>query len=309
MHYLASDILNYTIIMPLSNPAYFRIFKSFYIPLFLLILISGCTDSQDQQLYSKDEAETKFLQICQKEYNWDIITSRVGKTLWIYLPYQQDVLRFKANRFPQTYKCQVSYINGEFSGQTFFFEYQITSLHKTEENRGYTNTIADKVREDFQNLLNAIYRVYPNAENQPDFFLIVMSDIANGVDITYIVYNEDLKKMYTNALPLMEYSKRIVQDVSGSTKIIGDKTGRHLNYEDIDFRQFLIKQISQRIRLEFLGTGSKYCLMPEERIINIIAYSVRTYDFEDFSTVVTNNLSTGAKERISKEALREIRIF
>ena len=167
-----------------------------------MILISGCGLKQEKQLYSKDEAERKFIQISKDEYNWDVSTKLIGNTFWIYLPYEEEILKFKANKFTQAPKFSVTFLNGDFKEGEFDFEYQIVPLVKTEENKGFTYSLTDEKSKDFHYLLNVINRVYFNAQEQPEFYVIVLADIVNGMEIIYIIYGLDLKKAYNNAIAI-----------------------------------------------------------------------------------------------------------
>ncbi len=274
-----------------------------------IILISGCGLNQEEELYSKDEAEREFIRICQEEYDWDVNTKFIGDTFWIYIPCEQDMLEFKANRFPQINKCAVSYLKGDFIKERFYFEYQITPLLKSEKDKGYITNFNEELSEEFRYLLNVIYRVYFNTEQQPEFYVIVMADIVNGVEVIYTIYGLDLKKIYNNAIPSEEYYKRILQDIKGDLAIINDRTGHHLAYKEIKFGEFLAEQITQRIRIKFSGADFNLCKVPKEEILKIISYCLHTYEFRDFSAVTLRDLPTGAQATISRSALEEIKEF
>jgi len=273
-----------------------------------LTLIIGC-ETNKEKLYTADEAERKFLQICKEEYDWEVTTKLVENTFWIYLPFERNILQFEANRFSPETKCMVEYFKGYFIDKTFYFEYQITPLLKSERDKGYTTGFTEQASEEFQYLINVIYRVYFNAQEQPEFYAIVLADIANGVEIIYKIYGEDLKKAYNNAIASDDYSKRVVQEVKGGLEIIQDKTGRHLDYHVITFDQFLVEQINQRVRFELFDQGFKLCNAPEEKILKIISYCLGTYEFRGFSKVILKNLSSGNKTEASRETLGEIKEF
>ena len=289
-----------------KNPKSNFIFLSLVL---IIIFFSGCKLRQEEQLYSKGEAERKFIQICKEDCNKDVITRFVGSTLWIYFPYEHDILNFKANRYAQMSKFTIAFLKGDFNGEEFYFEYYIMPLPKAEENKGYTYGFIEEVSEDFRNLLSVIYRVYFNAENQPEFYIVVMADIVNGVEAVYTIYNEDLKKIYNYVVGSEETSKRLLQDIRGSLEIIQDRVGRHLTYEDMSLGQFLAKQIVHRIRYKFLtenfalqgGTKEKI----SEEILKIISYCLGTYEFKDFTRVVLKDLSSEAQTSLSRLSLLE----
>ncbi|MFH1338711.1 MAG: hypothetical protein ABIH40_02565 [Candidatus Omnitrophota bacterium] len=296
-----------------SHSSPLKKFKSgflFFPLLFFSVLIYGCGLNKNEELYSKDVAERKFIQICREEYNWDVKTKLIdNNTLWIYIPYQGDIFQLKANRFAQTSRCAVSSLKGEFSNGIFYFEYQITPLLKPQEDKGYTYGLTEEAGEDFRSLLNVIYRVYFNTEQQPEFYVIVMADITNGVELSYIIFNEDLKKFYNTVLPGEEQYKRILQDIRGELTIINDEEGRHLTYQGINLAQFLAEQIVQRIRIKFFGADSGLCRTPEEDISKIISYVMYTYQFQDYLKVNLKNLSSGTETGMSRWDLEEIKEF
>ncbi len=282
--------------------------KCYLLILTISILITGCGLRDENQLYSRSAAEEKFIKICKEEFNWDVSTKLVGNTLWIYLPFEKDIFQLKANRFGQTNRCLIGYLESDFTEKVFYFEYQIMPLLKTEEAKGYTYSLTESMGEDFQNLLNVIYRVYFNAQEEPEFYVLVMADIINGVEIIYTIYGLDLKKIYNHAIPGEEYYKRIPQDIKGDLAIIHDRSGRHLSYREIEMGEFLAKQIAQRIRIKFIGTED-ICDAPEEEILKIIAYCLRAYQFKDYRKVIMINLLTGIQMTKTRLDMKEIKEF
>ncbi|MDD4909732.1 MAG: hypothetical protein PHR44_03525 [Candidatus Omnitrophica bacterium] len=274
------------------------------------LLTSGCGLKEDRP-YSINEAEAKFLQICEEEYKWQASTRLVDNTFWVYIPYEKDIFKYKANTFPQKSNCVVGYVDGAFSEGAFQFEYQISPLFRTEKDKGFTSGTIDELNEDFYNLLNVIYRVYFNAEKQPEFYVIVMADINNGVEIIYTIYNEDLRKIFNSAIASEEYYKRLLQEIRGNPDIVGDKAGRHLKQHGVKFTKFLADQVVQRIRIKFTDAETDFnlCASPEEEIFRITAYCMATYEFGGFNRVVINNITKGSratKSRLELEQLKEL---
>ena len=256
-------------------------------------------------LYPRDEAEKKFVEICRKEYKWEVSTRLVGNALWIYQPYRENILEWKASRFPQSNTCLSAHIQGNFANRSFNLEYQIIPLLKPQEDKGYTFEIVSKISENFQYLLNVIYRVYFNAEEQPEFYVIVIADINNGIEMERIIYNDDLKMMLSGAMPMEESYKRILNDTRGGRQIINSTGGAHLDYRPIEFSRFLSDQIVQRIFLKFREADSSVCALPEEEILRIASYVMRTYGFREYSKFILRNLSSGTETEIYRWALEE----
>ena len=283
--------------------------KPFFMCLALLaVLTSGCEFKKSKN-YTKTEAEEKFIRVCKEEYGWKINTIYIGDTLWIYLPYEEAVLRFMADKYPQISGFSVDYISGELVDGVLRIEYQIQPLSKTDEHKGYTYGFTEKVAEDFSKLTMAIHPIFFSSEQPPEFYTIVVADIVNGVELIYTVYGEDMKKALSYILPQQEYSKRVLSDIKGSTAIIKDTIGRHLTYQEIKFDWFLIEQIKQRARMRFLKPGFKLKTSAEDEILKVISNCVRAYEFKEFWKVILMDLSTGAQTSVSRQIVETIRQF
>ena len=276
--------------------------------LLLTCLYSGCS-RQEVKLYPKTEAEEGFIRFCKEEFNRDVITRHVDDTLWIYLPYEEDILKFQVNKFPQIPKFTVVFIDGNLKDAALRFEYQIVALSKTEKNKGYSYNFTEETNKDFGLLLYGIRDKYFNAEHQPKFYIIVLADLINGVEFQYTIYGTDLKKYLDQAITPSEYYNRMLQDLRGNVLIIGDKIGRHLSYEKLEFSQFLVEQIMQRIRFKFTKADFKLETTTEEEIFKIISYCADTYEFREFSKVVLENLESQDIITINQPALAEFKEF
>ena len=266
----------------------------FLAAIFCLQLLCGCEISKEKD-YDKEEAEREFLRICRQEYDYDLSTRLTGNTLWIYLPFKSDVLRFTASRFAQENKCVAAYVEGNFNEQRFYLDYEIVDLFKPPEDTGVTHNLFDTARDAIQNLQNTIFRVYFNSDTQPEFYAIVISDIKNGVELIQIINHEDLVKAFNYVIVGEEFNKRALFEVKGDLFITNDETGRHIDYREIAMTEFLAKQITQRIRNATSEPLSLICEDTQTWILETIAYCFDAYDFKNIDSVTINNLSTGEK--------------
>ncbi len=276
--------------------------------LIVTLLLAGCSQKKEEP-YTRTESEIEFNRICEEEYDWNIHTKFVGNTFWVYHPYNEQIIKYTASRFlVPTSKFLVDFAEGQFSEDTFRLKYQITELSAVTENSGIATDLMLEAKEDYYNLVNVILRVFFNmqAKQQPEFYVIILADIYNGVELSYTIYHEDLKKTISQAIAGFDYSKRILQDFKGNMLIVGDEVGEHLDYEEIYFDDFLAKQIANRVRIEFTSPSFKPENSIEEEIFKIITYCLRTYEFRKLSRVILDDLAAEVQTIATQEALDDI---
>lgn len=248
-----------------------------------VILFSGCLE-KIEPTYKENDIPRLVKKICKQEYNLEVTTDRVVNTLWIYAPL--DKLLHK--------------------------DYGI------KEDKIFDEETVDKLR----NILTTIGRVLISSDNTPEFYALVVSDIKLGLDYMLIGDVLDIKKSYAGVIPWTEANRRYVVRLKASPEAIADTTGKHLQAEEIKLGGFLAEQVAQRITAEFQQEGLKkyfkvdkstgsfidnaflfeYSIEPlfkppketniQEEILKIIAYCLRSYDFNNFSTVELKNLLT-----------------
>ena len=262
------------------------------VSLICLISLSGC--DVIKPVYFEKKGVEKFTTICKHEFRINIKTFRVGKTLWIYAPIEEPIFKFKASADD----APDSYIDPKsiFDGNKLTTNYSIKPLESI--NKGITSAQTDKGNKYFSNIFEAIYSSFGDSKEDIDFFVVVISDIVNGVDIIYQIYKPDLIKMFSNTLGLTEPTYRIFTDTLGSSKIIGDRSGKHINPYELDLGTFLTKQIEQRIRYSI---NFDYDI--EEQILEIITFVINSYDFKDFAWIELIDLDATKKTTMSRAAL------
>jgi len=157
------------------------------------------------------------------------------------------------------------------------------------------------------NVLQVIRRVLFSIDNtrkdNPLFFCIVTADIKNGFEIKQIFYFLDLKKISYGFISQTEYQHRIIQDTAVSGQIIGDKEGNHLDYQDITLEEFIADQIQHRIRLKFQKPEVEKNADIDKEVLKIIAYTLDTYAYKDFTLIEVANLVSGARTILNQAAV------
>lgn len=261
-----------------------------FVSLFSL-LISGCT-CPTNATYKEKEIPHIIKKICKDEYGLDVTTQRTVNTLWIYAPVDQI-------------------------------------LHKDYE-KDQSKIFDEKMVDKLRNILITIGRVLISSDNTPHFFALLVSDINLGIDYMIIGNILDIKKSYAGFIPEDESNRRYVVKFLPAPEAIGDKTGFHFVPYDITMTEFLKEQISQRIGAKFQNEELKNYFKVERsegeftegifsfkysieeiakpktkikirnEVLNIIAYCLKTYEFNDFSGISIEDLRTEEKINFTK---------
>src|SRR3989338_1740686 len=231
--------------MPLKNA--FRLALVLYAAIF-----SGC--STKETVYTPTEADQKFTKILTEEFHYTPALKQIGKSLWVYLPFEHAILAFKAGAQQPAQserKFSLVYLDGKFEDGHFVIEFDIIPFIKSSKNKGVATSYTEAFNKEYQNLISAVSRVYLNAQKPPDFIVAIFADIKNGIEVINTFNLDDFRKYQSLVLPYEEYLLRVLNDSKGNKNIINDNKGNHIVYSDIAWPDFIIKQIVNRINFKY----------------------------------------------------------
>ena len=260
-----------------------------------ILILSACTSSTSPS-FLKEGITGAVKDICKKEYKLDISTKLIGSTLWVYMPLE-DIISKPAKPEKYIERFFLEDKKNSFNEKILKVNYFITLTAEKEKQQEMT--IDKSVNEKIFNLLQVIRRVLFSIDNskedKPLFFCIVTADIKNGFELKQVFHLMDLKKISYGFISQTEYQHRIIQDTAVSAQIIGDKEGNHLDYRDITLDEFIAGQIQSRIKLKFQKPEVERNADIDKEVLKIVAYTLNTYGFKDFTLVEMLNQATGAK--------------
>ena len=180
----------------------------------LLLVFSGC-ESNIEPTYKEKDIPYLVKNICKNEYGLDVTTQRTNTTLWIYAPLSKILHK----------------------------EYGV------KEDKVFDEEIGEKLR----NILTTVGRVLISADNTPEFFALLASDVNLGLDYSIIGNVLDIKKSYAGFLPWTESNRRYVIRFTLASDATNDQSGKHMKIYDVTLSDFLAEQIAQRIGAHFQG--------------------------------------------------------
>jgi hypothetical protein len=263
-------------------------------------LLCGCGGMKDRT-YSVSEAEKKFVEFCKTEAELTVITRRSGNTQWIFLPLTEPIFDIKASSSAGTAKRRTSplyllSLDTEFADDAFRITYDIVPDVLSPKPSNYGSAFTENYTRKRQLLYQGLQQSFFNLEKDggtpsdaPLFFVIVIADITKGVATKNTFLLKDFIAYSSDAIPFEEYYKRELADVLGNQDLIGDRNGRSLDYAEVTWSGFLTEQIENRIRFAFVQSDFPPQKDPDQLIASIVANTVKTYEFRDFTEAYLYN--------------------
>ncbi|MCX5693899.1 MAG: hypothetical protein NT014_02005 [Candidatus Omnitrophica bacterium] len=269
----------------------------------LILFLSACSSSTEPS-FLKEDITQAITDICKKEYKLDLSTKLVGNTLWVYMPLENIITKPEK---PEKYLERFLLEDTKNSLNEKILKVNYLIRPTTEKEKQQEVTLDKSVNEKIFNILQVIRRVLFSMgsakKDIPQFFCIVTADIKNGFELKQVFYFLDLKKLSYSFISQTEYQHRILQDTAISAEILGDRTGKHLNYRDITLEEFLADQIQNRIKLKFQKPEVEADVDIDKEVLKIVTYTLTAYQFKDFSLVELANLVTGKKMILNQASI------
>jgi len=285
------------------------------------------------------QAAQKFRGICKEELHINPVIKQIQDTLWIYVPIKKDLLELTASKNgPQNpkeakTKMSVRFLEAAFRDKGFYIEYDIAKVKTYGRDYGYSSVYSDYYQNLHRGIFSAIQRsffgvgeipgdlkfkymqkemthnnlikAYVKTDKPPKFIVIVIADIKTGIELESLFYFNDLKRAYSVAADISgaEYMKRYISDLRGNINIKNDEEGKHLNYRQITMKEFLSKQIANRIRFKYERSEFPPSEDTRKELLNIVKTTVNAYKFSEFQTITLHDLNTDYTYSINKKQL------
>lgn len=273
--------------------------------LLCLCLLLGCS-IQSGPTYSIENLGQSLEKILREEYHIPAVSQLSGQTLWVYVPLEEEI--FITSDKPQEYAKQFNLksVEGSFQGGTLTVNYHIQEIPEAKESQDkkFNPDVAEKINKVLRTIRRVLFSL-KRRKDGPKFFAIAAADIKNGIELFTITYIDDLKKASYEIISWTEYQHRNIEDIKLSLEAIGDKEGRHIEFRDIEFNEFLVAQIQQRLRLKFNQPEVARGVDIDREVLKTVKNVLEIYGFEDFLLVSLKNLLTNNKITLSKAAVLE----
>ncbi len=275
--------------------------------------LAGCSKATPPAPPPLSEMHQKFLKICQEEHKLKVVLKPLRNTVWIYAPFDDDLM--KVSSTPEGARKSdmgeehpgVKYLESVHNERRFKITYDIRPDKNYVQTPGYRLGYSSAYQKISQAILTSVSRAYFEPTDTPQFFVTVIADVKNGVEMENIFYLDDLKRyMAFGALPQEEFLKRSIYEARGKSDWIGDSEGRHLAYNEITMPEFLAKQMMTRISFKYQKSSFPPSADTRGEILNAVAETLKSYNFTDFNYVELRDLSSGLTETVSPAELQAV---
>lgn len=268
----------------------------------ICFFLCGCFGSSGGQIYSTENIARAVEELALKDYNLDLRAKLVGSTLWLYMPVTD--LFIKAPK-PEKYqeKFQIIKNTGAFSGNKFLGAYHVKPIPPKEKLQDYkiNKEISDKIGTSWKLIRRVLFNMDKSQRDDIKFVITAVGDIKNGFEVKQTFYTRDLKKVSYGLMSIWEFQHRVVQDSGLSPLVIGDKTGKHLEYYDLTLDEFAVQQIEYRVSLKFQKPEVEQNVDINKEIAKIVSETLQMYELEHIDSVQFQNLETNSTVNITSE--------
>lgn len=300
--FLCSSLHNYLPKDVMPSKIYFN--KVRIIGLILCLLYpSGC--SLSPPAHTRSQIEKDIIAALKKDADVNATTRIVGKTLYVYIPTEKEILKLTRVTDPEKERknTPLSFINSSYENKKFTLNYAYKNIPAKgitpSKNITYEFTDhGDYLRRQILQLLFS--KAMPdNEEERFHFFVIYIADIIRGIEVKMTINEVDLKEFMLGLVPNFTFGKRMLLKVEGNKKISEDKSDRHIEYNDIFLEDFINELLAMVFYQDInkIGEQNPETQNIEDFILNIFTDIIQHYNFKNYRQVKLHNLFTG-KDRI-----------
>ncbi|MBP6343716.1 MAG: hypothetical protein KA403_07280 [Candidatus Omnitrophica bacterium] len=282
---------------------------------------AGC-EKKEPLRYTQGQAEQKFLKICNEENKLQVKLFNVDKTVWIYLPMEEDLIDYhgtmKNDELKSKKQFNIGTFEGEYKDKQYKFLLDMTEGIKTSKDPGYKSDASETFIKNRLTIYGAISEAYFDinelpgdrefADKQrnetrqkmletyipkgsaPEFMVIVVANIKKGIAYKSVLNLEDYKKYRSEVLTSDEYNMREISELYGDAGLINDMEGKSLEIKPITWSWFFIEQVKNRVNFKFTRSDFPPSKDKITEIATIIAETFRYYEYADYSDVMIENL-------------------
>ncbi|MFA5100042.1 MAG: hypothetical protein WC547_04065 [Candidatus Omnitrophota bacterium] len=265
------------------------------------LALCGCFFSSGNPTYTTQNIAKSLRDVALAEYKTDISVKLVGSTLWVYMPVTDLFIKNpKSEKYPEKFKILKN--NGAFKDSSFVGEYLIKPVPVTDKAQEYkiNKDISEKIGTLWKILRRVMFSIEPSQRDDIKFVVMVIADVKNGFEVKEIFYARDLKKVSYGLMSIWEFQHRVIQDSSVSPLVIGDKTGRHVEYKDLTLPDFIAQQIEYRISLKFQKPEVEQSVDIDKEVAKIITETLRMYELTEIEEIKFKNIHLNTNVTLAK---------
>ena len=269
----------------------------------LLFSFSNCTRKEPP--YKRGEVEERIIGAFKKDINIDVITKVTADTLHIYIPLKEELLHVIRSSAPPKKDISFFYADCAYKEDIFSIKYAAESIPLQKQ---FMENVTYNLTEYASNIMNKAYYLMQTAltdsKEHFDFFVVYMADTKNGIEMILTIQETDLKNFFGMALPFAEFNQRVIRQIRGDRKIIGDATARHIEFKGIEMKDFICDLVIQR--LLYSNFESNKIDSIQEEILKIFYITVASYGFDEYEEVRLLDILNNTEELLFRYKIEEV---
>ena len=266
--------------------------------------LCGCFFSAGKSAYTTQNIAKSLQDVALAEYKTDVSVRLVGSTLWIYMPVTDLFIKNpKSEKYPEKFKILKN--SGQIKDTAFIGEYLIKPVPVKDKSQEYkiNKDVSEKIGTLWKIIRRVLFSIRSSQRDDIKFTVMVVGDIKNGFEVKEIFYVRDLKKVSYGLMSIWEFQHRVIQDSAISPLVIGDKTGRHLEYRDLTLPEFIAKQIEYRVSLKFQKPEVEQNVDIDREVSKIITETLRMYEVTGVDAVAFKNLDLNTNVTLTRHEI------
>lgn len=239
--------------------------------------------------YGDKALETKIIKSL-KEQRINAAIKTAENTFYIYAPTEKEIVMLeRVSPNPEKKETlSVMSAGSEYDGDSFTIFYAAKTLPPT---KTFVENITYNFTHHANRVINQIFFIFQESLKNPkidfDFYVIVLADISRGIEVKYTINGDDFKNYAQEILPPFEFYKRLIIEINGEKKIVGDKNGNNVEYKNIKNTDFINDLFSYKVRSgiepgEDKDTG--------RAVLKVFYKIIGDYKFEDFTYIKLRDL-------------------
>ncbi|MBP9854599.1 MAG: hypothetical protein KBD53_07020 [Candidatus Omnitrophica bacterium] len=299
----------------------------------------GCDKVTPPVGVTRDAAQQNFINMVAEKYQYPMVVRQVENTLWIYLPIKTSLIEIKASKDgpsksnQPSEKSSLKFMDTKYDGKNFSIEYDIEKSKNYAQSYGYSSTYAEEFQRMQSNIFAILQRAYFDVglvpgdhpfldskqekthsdlvdahlktDQPPEFIVLVITDIVNGLEIINTFNFDDFKRVRSNtpSLSQSEYVNRNLSRVEGNREAIDDVEGKHLPFTAVTMGDFIAEQITHRVNFKYTSSSFPPGENAVEEIKISAAQSIGAYKFPQFESINITNLADSTNTSFTKEQI------
>ncbi len=192
----------------------------------------------------KGQFKQRIIDAAEKNLGIKAVTFLEENTLYIYFPTEERLLDVvqadKGIHAGDRLGKSFTFFNSKYERNVFTIEYAAKELPSpTMFHRNINFNYTPYTQRLQENIINILFKSIDSFPEEVSFCVVGIADISQGIIVNQTFHVRDIHRFRVGALPGDEFVKRVLTEIVGNRKLIGDRQGRSINRGRIELAGFV----------------------------------------------------------------------